>query len=191
MMSFSHDMLQKIKQFAKEQAPYYLEEAEMTYLEKLRRKSSQTKQKINKKLARFKGNSEQSREAQNDMILYMSDYMNDLISQGLSEQEAFAKAREELSAPGDSDLHANLHERYRKYYENHHPADDEVVGLFYGGFFFIGVVAGALCGYVWGGGRTEFLHGGWIDTLIGTGLGALLGIGLGLVSNAIVFVNKR
>ncbi|KHF29508.1 hypothetical protein LR68_01869 [Anoxybacillus sp. BCO1] len=40
---FSHEMKEKIKQFAKEQAPYYLEEAEMTYMEKLRRKTGETK----------------------------------------------------------------------------------------------------------------------------------------------------
>lgn len=34
---------QKINQFAKDHAQHYLEEAEMTYLEKLRRKTGQTK----------------------------------------------------------------------------------------------------------------------------------------------------
>jgi hypothetical protein len=190
-MSFSHETQQKINQFAKEQAQHYLEEAEMTYLEKLRWKTGQTKRKIGRKLARFKGSSEQRREAQNDMILYMSDYMNDLMSRGLSEQEALEKAKEELSAPGDSDRHADLHERFRQYYENQDPAVYEAAGLLYGGFLFIGIVVGALIGYVTSGGRPEFLNGGWIDTLIGTGSGALLGIALGLISNAIVVAIKR
>lgn len=191
-MSFNQETQQKIKQFAKDQAQHYLEEAEMTYLEKLRKKTGQTKRKLGKKLARFKASSEQGREAQDDMILYMSDYMNDLMSQGLSEQEAFEKAREELSASGDFDLHAGFHERFRQYYEERNPADYEVIGLFYGGFLFSGVVVGALIGYAASGGRSEFLNGGWIDTLIGTGSGALLGIALGLISNAVVVaITKR
>lgn len=32
-------------------------------------------------------------EAQNDMILYMSDYMKDLMEEGLSEQVAFEHAK--------------------------------------------------------------------------------------------------
>lgn len=191
MMSYSHEIQQKINRFAKEQAQLYLEEAEMTYLEKLRRKTGQTKREIGRKLARFKGSSEQGREAQNDMILYMSDYISDLISQGLSEQDAFERAKEELSASGDSNRHAELHDRLRQYYENLGPEYVEAVGLLYGGFLFIGIVAGTLVGYVTSGGRPEFLSGGWIDTLIGTGAGAFLGIALGLISNAIVVVTKR
>lgn len=37
-MSFNHEIQQRINQFAEEQAQHYLEEAEMTYLEKLRKK---------------------------------------------------------------------------------------------------------------------------------------------------------
>lgn len=190
-MRFSDEIQQKINQFSKEQAQLYLEEAEMTYLEKLRKKTGQTKREISRKLARFKGSSEQGREAQNDMILYMSDYIQDLISQGLSEQEAFERAKGEMSAPGNSDHHADLQDRLQQYYENLDPVNVEVVGLFYGGFLFIGIVIGSLIGYVTSGGRSEFLNGGWIDTLIGTGAGAFLGIALGLISNAIVVVTKR
>lgn len=59
-MSFSNETKQKISQFAKEQAQHYLKEAEMTYLEKLRAKTNQTKHKIGRKLARFKGSSDQA-----------------------------------------------------------------------------------------------------------------------------------
>lgn len=190
-MRFSHEIQQKINQFAKDHAQHYLEEAEMTYLEKLRRKTGQTKRKLGKKLARFKGSSDQGREAQNDMILYMSDYMKDLMSQGMSEQEAFEKAKEKLSASGDSDFHASIHERIQQYYENRDPADYEAIGLFYGGFLFIGLIIGAGIGYVTSGGRSEFLNGGWIDTLVGTGIGAFLGIGLGQISHAIIVAKTR
>jgi len=190
-MSFSLEAQQRIEQFAREQSQHYLEEAEMTYLEKLRKKSGQTKRKIGRKLARFKGRSEQGREAQNDMILYMSDYMEDLMSKGLSEQEALEKAQEELAASSESDRHADLRERFCQYYWDRDPADYEAAGLLYGGFLILGIVVGALVGYVLSGGRQEFVNSGWVDTLIGAGAGAILGIGLGLISNAIIVAIKR
>lgn len=190
-MSFSNETKQKISQFAKEQAQHYLKEAEMTYLEKLRAKTNQTKHKIGRKLARFKGSSDQALEARNDMIVYMSDYMNDLISKGLSEQEAFEKAKEELSASGDSDFHADFQEHIQQYYENRDPADYEAIGLFYGGFLFLGVAIGSLVGFLTSGGVPAFLQDGWIYTLVGTGVGAIIGIGLGEISHAIIVGMKR
>ena len=121
------------------------------------------------------------------MILYMSDYMNDLVSQGLSEQEAFEKAKEKLSTSGDSDLHADLHARFRQYYENRDPADYEAVGLFYGGFVFLGIAIGSLVGFLTSGGVPAFLQDGWIYTLVGT----IIGMGLGQISHAIVVSMKR
>lgn len=190
-MSFSNETNQKINQFAKEQAQNYLEEAQMTYLEKLRAKTSQTKRKIGRKLARFRGSSDQALEARNDMILYMSDYMNDLISQGLSEQEAFDKAKEELSAPGNSDFQADLHERFSQYYENRDPADYEAIGLLYAGFLFLGIAIGALIGFLASGGVPAFLQEGWIYTLVGTGVGTFIGLGLGELGHAILISVKR
>ena len=135
-MSFSRDIQERINRFTKEQSQNYLQDAEMTYIEKLRKKSGQTKRKIDKQLSKFKGRSDQAREAQDDMMLYMSDYMNDLMSQGLTEQEAFIKASEELQFASNSEQSEDLHERFQQYYENRDPADYEAIGLFYGGFLF-------------------------------------------------------
>ncbi|MEK4496014.1 hypothetical protein [Ureibacillus sp. FSL W8-0352] len=88
-MNFSDEMKGKIKQFAKEQSQYYLEEAEMTYLEKLKYKTGQIRSRVTSKLSKLKSQSNMSMEAQNDMILYMKD----LIEEGLSEQEAFERRR--------------------------------------------------------------------------------------------------
>lgn len=189
-MSFSQETQKKINQFAKEQSQYYLEEAEMTYMEKLRKKAARTKQKANAKLARFRSSSDQAREAHNDLLIYMSDYMNDLTLKGLSEEDAFEKAKEELSASDKCNLHADFHERIRQYYETRDPADYESVGLLYGGITIICMVVGSLTGYLTGGGRLEFLNGGWIDTLIGTGAGLLIGAGIGQICNA-VSVRKK
>lgn len=82
-MNFSEETKEKIKQFAKEQSKYYLEEVEMTYLEQLRQKTGQMKSKFLEKFAKLKSRSDISIEAENDMILYMSDYMKDLMESGL------------------------------------------------------------------------------------------------------------
>lgn len=190
-MSFSNETQQKINQFAKEQSQLYLEEAEMTYLEKLRRNTNKTKNKIGAKLARFKGSSAQGIDAQNDMILYMSDYMNDLMSKGMTEQDAFKKAKEELAAPGVSDIRTDIRERYCQYYENRDPRDYEAIGLLHGGFTIIGLAIGAVIGYSVGGGWHTFLDGGWVDTVIGSIAGVMIGEGIALICNAIIEMIKR
>lgn len=190
-MSFSHEIKEKINQFAKEQSQHYLEEAEMTYMEKLQRKTYQTKSKIMAKLAKLKSRSETSLEAQNDMILYMSDYMNDLIAEGLSEQEAFERAKEELKFRSETAKSADLQERFAEYFKNHSPADYEAIGLFYAGFMFFGLSIGALVGFLSSGGRAMFLSGGWIDTLIGVIVGVIIGMGFGLICNAVIVLKKK
>ena len=190
-MGFSRETQEKISQFAKQQSRYYLSEAEMTHIEKLRKKAGQTKKSIGRKLSRFKGISSHALEAQNDMVLFMSDYMNDLISTGLSEEQSFEKAKEALAASEDTNLNVDLHERFQQYYENRNPADFEAIGLFYGGFLFVGVIVGALIGYIISGGRQEFLNGGWIDTLFGVGAGALFGIGIGEICHALVTIRRK
>ena len=44
-MSFSREIQERINRFSKEQSQNYLQDAEMTYMEKLRKKSGQTKRK--------------------------------------------------------------------------------------------------------------------------------------------------
>lgn len=190
-MSFSRETQEKINRFAKEQSQNYLQDAEMTYIEKLRQKSGQAKRKIGRKLARFKGQSGQGLEAQNDMTLYMIDYMNDLISQGLSEQEAFDKASEAMKFASDSQQSADLSERFIQYYENHAPATDDVIGLLYGGFSLLGMTLGALTGFLSSGGVPAFLDSGWINTLIGCGIGMFIGTGLSMIAHAIVTAYRR
>ncbi|GIP36583.1 hypothetical protein [Paenibacillus sp. J2TS4] len=190
-MSFSRELKEKMNQFAKEQSQHYLEEAEMTYMEKLRRKTGQAKSKIMAKLEKFKSRSETSLEAQNDMIIYMSDYMNDLIAEGLSEREAFERAKEDLTFRSETAKSSDLQEQFAKYFENRDPADYEAIGLFYAGFMFLGSSIGALVGFLGSGGREKFLTGGWIDTLTGVIVGATIGIGMGLISNAIITLKKK
>ncbi len=190
-MTFSREIRDKMVQFAKEQSQYYLDEAEMTYLERLRRKTGQARNRIAAKLAKFKGRSAMAQEAQNDLILYMSDYMKDLMEKGLSEEEAFERAKEELAYRSESARSADLHERFARYYENRDPALEEAIGLFYAGFLFFGVSIGALTGFLEGGGRETFLTGGWIDAAIGAVAGTVIGLGAGLISHAVIVLKNR
>ncbi|MCL2183403.1 MAG: hypothetical protein FWB85_08045 [Chitinispirillia bacterium] len=69
--------------------------------------------------------------------------------------------------------------------------DNEVVGLFYGGFVLIGLSIGTFAGFMVGGGREEFLTTGWVETLIGTATGLLLGVGAGLISHGVFAYKNR
>ena len=174
-----------MNQFAKEQSRYYLDAAQMTYKEKLQAKASKTKSKAARKLARFKGSSDQANEAHSDMLLYMNDYMNDLVANGMSESEALEKAKADLTVSHEQEIANDYNWQYERLYEQNAAAYYETVGLFYPGFLFIGIAIGGLTGYFLGGGQHGFLQGGWIDTLVGLAAGVLLGLGAALISHAL------
>ncbi len=190
-MTFNQETKKKIEQFAREQAQYYLQEAEMTYVEKFRQEIGRGKKKVMSTLGKLKGRSEASLEAGNDMILYMSDYMSDLMTEGLSEQQAFERAREELKFRSESAKSADLQERFARHLESRNPADYEAIGLFYAAFTFFGTSIGGLAGFLSSGGRAMFQTGGWVDTLIGAGVGLGIGLGFGLLSHAILVLKNR
>ena len=149
--NISGETKQKINKFAEEQTQNYLEQTEMTYMEQLRRKGSQTKNKVGAKFAKFKAHSAKGEEVRDDMVLYMSDYINDLISQGMSEKEAFDKASEEMAAANKSETdkyvqNGDLNDRIRDYYATKSPAEYDSEGLIYGGFSTIGLVIGGFLG---------------------------------------------
>ena len=192
-MSISNETKHKINKFADEQTQNYLERTEMTYMEQLRKKSNQTKNQIGAKLAKFKTRSKKGEEVRDDMALYMSDYINDLISHGMSEEEAFAKASAEMAAAGKSESEQNgdLGDKIKAYYENKSPAEYDSEGLLYGGFSTIGLVIGGFMGYLMSGGHVEFLNGGWIDMLVGMGVGSVLGVGIAMIVTGIIGVTKK
>ena len=191
-MTFNQETKKKIEQFAREQAQYYLQEAEMTYVEKCRQEIGRgKKKKLCLTLEKLKGRSEASLEAGNDMILYMSDYMSDLMTEGLSEQQAFERAQEELKFRSESAKSADLQERFARHLESRNPADYEAIGLFYAAFTFFGTSIGGLAGFLSSGGRAMFQTGGWVDTLIGAGVGLGIRLGFGLLSHAILVLKTR
>lgn len=190
-MTINQDTQQKINKFAKEQSTLYLNDAEMTYMEKLRRKAGKNRDKLGQRLSRFKNTSIKSREVQDDMILYMIDYINDLVASGMTEQEAFEKASAELTFSSQTDQSDKLQEQFAQYYATIDPADYEIIGLFYAGFVLLGLSLGALIGFLGGGGVGEFMNAGWIYTLVGVGVGILVGTSFGLLANALLTPPSR
>ena len=77
-MNFSKGIQEKVVQFAQEQAPHYFAAAETA--------NTETNKPKAKAAAKY------AEEATNDFSLYMLDYMQDLLSQELSEEATFQKA---------------------------------------------------------------------------------------------------
>ncbi|GHU59794.1 hypothetical protein FACS1894133_7250 [Clostridia bacterium] len=67
----------------------------------------------------------------------------------------------------------------------------EAIGLFYGGFMFVGIAVGGLCGFLVSGGSVGFMLGGWVDVLIGSVLGAMFGLGCGEITNAVLIMRRN
>lgn len=162
----------KIDKFAVEQAGYYLDDAEKTYIEKLKSKGITAKNKLQAKAAKFKLKSASVSNAKNDMVEYMTDYINDLTAGGMDESEAYLKAAENLKYDGQKS-EQGFAEKFNKYYEEMSPAAYEAIGLYYGAFVIIGLIFGAVCGaalavYVFN-----------INAVAGAVSGALAGLFLG------------
>lgn len=188
-MSISHETQRKIGQFAKEQSLFYLDDAHMTYMEKLRAKGHNAKNKVEAKLSRVKSTSQQGKEAQDDMILYMNDYMDDLMARGHSEQEAFEKASADLSFESKSSQAETLQDRFRQNYEKRDVGTSEAVDLYYGAGGVLGVVFGGVAGLLVGRILFEDVPL-WISIAVGVGVGAMIGAGFAMLKNASL-VRKR
>ena len=75
--------------------------------------------------------------------------------------------------------------------KNYETEQYTVAGLLVGGFTILGMMLGAITGFLIGGGPSEFLNNGWIWTVSGLTLGALLSAGLGLIGLAIHVKNGQ
>ena len=188
-MSLSKETIEEIERFAKEQANKHLSDAELSYFERLSKKSDDTKNKIMNKISKFKVTSDDVKEASDDLSLYMEDYMNDLMAQGHSEKEAFEMAKETLKTEERSSLNEDIHDKYREYYANMDLEKQEAIGLYYGGFFLLGGAVGAIAGSILG--TIGVFNGNfWITFGVSTGIGLIVGIGLGLIKNASIMRRK-
>lgn len=179
-MKFDRDIQEKVTRFAREQSQFYLEEAEMSYIDQLRRKSRMTVDKAKAKVDKYFGKSKKSQEAEDDLALYMSDYMSDLVSKGMSQEEALERAEGELKFNSENTMTEEIQTKYQQYYESTPLHIYEAIGLIYGAACVFGIVLGGAVGLVLGAAVfTETAL--WIPTVIGIGAGALLGSAVGMV----------
>ncbi|GIP41277.1 hypothetical protein J31TS4_45570 [Paenibacillus sp. J31TS4] len=181
-MNFSEETKDSIRRFAREQAGRHLSSAELSYFEQLGRKSGQTKEKLLKQMAKFKLTSDQTMEARDDLTLYMSDYVADLMEQGHTEKEALRLAKQALASDSQSDQAADLQDKYMRYYLDRDPAVDETIGLYYAGFLMLGLVLGIVGGiflalYV-------FPDRFWPSLIFTSLLGVLAGLACGMLKHA-------
>lgn len=149
-MAISAETRQKMEGFAREQAAYYLEDAEISYLEKLRKKGAKTREKMRAKLDRFHGHTVQSGEAQADLLLLMTDSISDLLAQGMTEEEAFEQSKQRLAADCENTKALSMKDRYLAYIAEKPLWLEEAVGLYYAALLLLGAVLGAIAGFFLG-----------------------------------------
>ncbi|MDR2957501.1 MAG: hypothetical protein LBU61_04885 [Coriobacteriales bacterium] len=194
------DMQERINQYAREQSRYYLDRAEMTYWEKIQDKADRTRRKLSRKLDRLKLQSVQSAESQVDLSAYITDYINDLVSQGLELEMAFQQAIRELAYDSGSSDALELSEYYAAIFGNLHgkewPEDSALYGfvgsgygLYYSGGVIIGCILGALFGFVTG--LIFFSSWFWLTAIIGFFAGAVFGVGCAMLLHARALQKRR
>ncbi|MCL2826435.1 MAG: hypothetical protein FWD72_03415, partial [Eggerthellaceae bacterium] len=121
-MTITDETKRQIEEFAQEQSRYYLDRTQMTYWEKAQAKADKTKRKAEAKAAKFKVHSTQAQEAQDDLSAYMSDFIEDLLIQGVSEEEAYQRACEELAHDAKTTMADDVYSHYaEKFYDQFNP----------------------------------------------------------------------
>ena len=130
----------------------------------------------------------------------VSTLINDMVSEAPAPQESIQSTGNTDDANlADNTIHTdntghthtavNTHNAGYTHNAGHtHYTGRETEGLIYGGFITIGIAAGALSGYFYGGGHKKFLSGGWADTFVGSMAGLITGIGLGKIVNAVLHI---
>lgn len=170
---------------------------ELTYQEHLQMKMEQTRKKLSAKYQRQKyklGFGSKNNDFVEEIKTYLAESIADYMREGHGEEEALKRTMDQFD---EAELRPDF-ESFMKEFDDFgmdqmewYAKNGEAIGLFYGGFMFLGIAIGALVGFLSSGGVPSFLQEGWIYTLVGTGVGMFIGMGLGLLSNALIAVLKR
>lgn len=161
----------------------YTSDENMTYLEEIKRGLQMAKEdwkrdvddmkkETAKVVARLGLSPTKKEDFAEEMKLFLADHVEDLISQGYSEEEALKKTMQQFSEEDFSEIKRNGWEgmEMRGKMETRY----EAIGVFYAAFLFLGLGGGAWMGYA---------H----DHLwLGLGIGGAIGLGLGLLSHGLV-----
>jgi len=191
-MGISAETKQKMGEFAAEQSRLYLDDAELSYREKLWRKSRQARDRMAAKVDLFRKTSRKSDDARDDMVTYMADFIDDLMSQGLSEEEAFEKAKEQLTFQNETQHGRTLKEKYADYYRDMAPGVHEAIGLYYAGFMLLCGILGGIVGVfvplgIWTEAWRSWMHSEavyWWPVIVSAALGAGIGLALAMIKHA-------
>jgi hypothetical protein len=186
MSPISHKSVKSIEDFVDRVAFKlgFVSKDNLTYFEQIKLELQNSKREVTENVKQFKEDldnvmqklkisSHEKDDFKEEMKSFLMDSVNDLVSQGYSEEEALKRAFEQFG-----DEHTLETEVVRKQnkegWMNMNMKEQEAVGLFYAAGLFLGVGGGATAGFFYN------------HLFIGASIGAVIGIGLGLLSNAFI-----
>jgi uncharacterized protein YoaH (UPF0181 family) len=163
---------------------------EMTCLEEVKQNIYQAKKEVRENIEQFKEDtkkflkklqlsSHKNDDFQEELKSHIKEHVQELTAQGISEEEAIKIVFTEFQGVDFSELNQMEGEEQMKYNEAmKHWKYDEAIGLFYGGFLFLGGAAGFIVGnmynMMWQAGVT----------------GIIAGIGLGCISHGLIALKR-
>ena len=95
-MELSKETMESIQKFAKEQASKNLSNAELSVFERVAKKGDIAKSKVMKNISKLKVTSDQAKDATNDLTLYMSDYIADLMRRRIHRGASIKNSKREF-----------------------------------------------------------------------------------------------
>ncbi len=187
-MTLSRDTEKKINQFVKKNTELNAtDNEELTYFEKLALHANKTLGEAKKTAAKFKWTSQKNQEAQEDLISYMTDYIQDLVVEGgISETDAFEKAKGTFAVENPENPLLDSNAKWLHHFE---PNVEEAIGLYYAAFMFIGLTLGALLGVILQ--MVVLKEEIGLLFFIVTGIGLMLGLAFGMLKNAKISLNRN
>lgn len=166
----------------------------LTYKEHLQAKYEHKREKIRRKINKYKHkfSLRPSRDADfaEEIRTYLRDGLKDLMEEGHSEEEALRMTMEKFDEAELKDSFDDFAKEFggfgmEEYMHNMewYQHNGEAIGLFYAAFTVFGLTFGALAGYLIG-------HA-WYWAVASLVVGLLSGAGGGLLSNAIISLRKN
>jgi seryl-tRNA synthetase len=166
----------------------YVSKENMTYLEQLKREFYNSKKEITENMKQFrdelekfiqklKVSSNEKDDFKEEMKQFLVDSVEDLMSQGYSEEEALKRALEQFGDEHSLEVPLEVNDKQNS--KGWESMKQEAIGLFYAAGLFLGGGTGATIGYLY--------H----HLVFGAAIGVIFGIGLGLLSNAIIALKQN
>lgn len=162
----------------------YVSKENMTYLDQLKQEFYNSKKEITENMKQFrdeletfiqklKVSSNEKDDFKEEMKQFLVDSVEDLMSQGYSEEEALKRALEQFG--DEHSLEINDKQNSKGWVS----MKQEAIGLFYAAGLFLGGGVGATIGFLY--------H----HLIFGTAIGVIIGIGLGLLGNAFIALKQN